>query len=81
MDRCQARYRAQSYNRKSLFARWMTVTLAGVAGGAAQVHQSTTASRHPVFCTSKVSGHGHGHVYGHDHPSSAGWARNFALGC
>jgi hypothetical protein len=37
-----------------------------------------------------MSGHGHGHVYdhdhdhdhvyGHDHPSSADWARKFALG-
>ena len=31
-----------------------------------------------------MSGHGHGHGHGHDHvydhPSSAGWARDFALG-
>jgi len=27
-----------------------------------------------------MSGHGHDHVYGHDHHSSADWARNFALG-
>ena len=30
--------------------------------------------------TSKMSGHGHGHVYGSDHPSSAGRASDFAGG-
>jgi len=51
-------------------------------GPTALVRLPTAAIRFPRRGAFGMSGHGHGHdhVYGHDHPSLAGWGSGFALG-